>query len=160
MAELTFSLKDLRDVDRICEEHDPETHELTAFHVRRVRDFAHQLDLLTYLRRVIRGELMVGLAARAMGDALMQQGMASLGSVRGWIEEDYEGRYDEPYSWRGAMLCHNLNRVGDEQIFAFQVMNQWWGGDADAYRAFFDLVDLAHETLFGKPYAFLEAEDA
>lgn len=162
MAELTFDLKDLREVDRICEEFDPETHELTAFHIRRVRDLADRLDLLTFMRRSIRGELMVGLAARAMGDALARVGMVDPRATRGWIDEDYEGRYGTNYDPEGTpvpdgrharvpSLSLNLGRVGNEQTTAWTLMDRWWSNDPVVFAAFYALLDLAYERLFGNP---------
>lgn len=151
MAELSFSLKDLNEVERICNELDPETHELTAFHIHRVRDLGDRLDLVQYIRRSIRGELLVGIAARAMGDALMRSGVAEQDAVNGWIHEDWDERYRRDISFvRHSNLTLNLGRVGDEQIAAFSIMGRWWGTeDTEPFSAVYDLLDLAHVEMFG-----------
>lgn len=151
MAELTFSVKDLTEVEDICSELDPETHPLTAFHIRRVRDLGDRLDLVQYIRRNIRGELLVGLAARAMGAALTRSGAAEQGAVKGWIHEDWLERYRPNRSafLRHSQLTLNLGRVGDEQIAAFSIMGRWWGTeDPEPISAVYDLLDLAHRSMF------------
>lgn len=153
MAELSFTLKDLNEVERICDELDPETHELTAFHIRRVRDLGNRLDLVQYIRRYIKGELLVGIAARAMGDALMRTGVAEEGAVNGWIGEDWCERYRPGHLGgdflRYSHLTLNLGRVGNEQMTAFSIIGRWWGTeDFEPIRAVYDLLDLAHRSMF------------
>lgn len=156
MAELVFSSEDLAEVERICSELDPEKHELTASTLASIEDPDDRQFILDYFNRCLRDELLAGIAARAMGDALIRNEVADPGAVRGWINEDFWERYDDATGLRRSVLQHNLGRVGGWNLRAWSILNPVKGGLALpvpvqdlAARQFCHWLDLANERMFG-----------
>jgi hypothetical protein len=152
MANLMFTEEDWAQVEEICAELDPETHELTADVLTRVGNPEDRATVLSFLRNGVRGELVVGIAARAMGSALIRNKVASAPAVRGWITEDFFERY-QPLGLRDSNFSYNLGRAGDDYIAFIQIAKQVWG---TIPQEFYALLDLANDRLFDSSQLYLD----
>jgi hypothetical protein len=127
MAEIVFSNEELEEVDRVCADLDPETHELT----RPFLDSLESLGLaderewvLGYFRRALRSELIMGLLLRAATDAAVSQGAADPMAASAAVNEDFDERYSYKrsrpeinYTIRKSTWQHDFSCLGRRGTF-------------------------------------------
>lgn len=137
-----------RSVESICAELDPERFDMIAPLLDALDDPTDRRFMTAHLRRILRAELIVGIEARAFGDSLVKQGVASPAAVGGWLDEDLlNGRKSRPVYVRSNLLSYNLGRVDEASLHFYEVVGRCW--DRDALQTVYDWLDLAHDRLFG-----------
>lgn len=151
MAEVTFTPDELAKVDAICAELDPATEELTAPHLSALES-DDRAYLPAFFRRALRAELIMGLLARASADAAILHGAATPLAAQSMLEGDFHDRYSLPSGVRKSDWQCNFGRAGHDHLGTVWT---FFHHDRDdrvcpaAMTAFYALLDIAHDRMFG-----------
>lgn len=159
MARVLFTQEEIAQVDSTCDEFDPASHELTARYIHALYDPDERAHLKNHLRAALRAELVVGLVARAAADACRDSAGAEEIAAEQFVEDDSERarsgitgarRFREGRRWQ-----YNLGYLSQEAIETYRILRKFYGrgpvhdGLYPMDEAFFALLDLAHDRMFG-----------
>lgn len=158
MAHILFSGAELGRVDRVCSELDPAIHDLTAPYIDRIDHAVDREFVIRYLRKVLRGELVMGLIARAVAAGAQEKGgiqpkvarqlvVDDLSRQRSALVSDLLGgevrqwQYNQTYFTEEATRANNILRDANGPCFE--------DGSHAAQQAMYALLDIANDSMFG-----------
>jgi hypothetical protein len=152
MASVVFSDDELLEFDRICAELDPGAEELITAHIGRLQKNDRQ-RVLDYFRRVLRAELILGIIARAGGDAAVVQGAAAPEAPVERIEQDFKRRYNrtEGYTHRLSYWQYDFGTFRNEELQINETLVGLGKSAKTALLVAFHtlILDTAYERMFG-----------